>query len=177
MEIAETELEGVHEIKNRLLTDERGLFLKTFHSDIFRQAGLDSDFKESFYSVSKRNVLRGMHFQTEPFEHNKLVYVTAGEVLDVVVDIRRRSATFGHWFSLVLSDKNAKSLYISKGFAHGFLSLSESATVVYLTSTVYAPEHDKGIRWDSFDFNWRISGPILSERDRSFPSLEEYVNA
>ncbi|MEI8631931.1 dTDP-4-dehydrorhamnose 3,5-epimerase [Vibrio sp. PP-XX7] len=95
-----------------------------------------------------------MHFQIPPYDHAKLVYVTDGEILDVAVDIRKNSLTFGQYFSTVLSNENAKSLYIAKGFAHGFLTLSESATVVYMTTTVHAPKYDRGIRWDSFGFDW-----------------------
>lgn len=140
MTILPTGLDGIYEIENKIFRDERGLFVKTFHSDVFRMSGLEADFKESFYSVSKKNVLRGMHFQKPPHDHAKLVYVVKGEILDVVVDIRNESPTFGQWHSVCLSEENAKSLYIARGFAHGFLALTEGATVVYLTSTVHSPD-------------------------------------
>lgn len=171
MELINTNLEGVIEVNNRIFEDHRGFFVKTFHEDVFKAAGLEYDFKESFYSISKKNVLRGMHFQTSPADHAKLVYVTQGEVLDVVVDIDQKSETFGQYFSTNLSLENGKSLYIGKGFAHGFLTLSETATVVYLTTTVHSPLHDTGIRWDSFAFDWGIERPILSDRDKNFSLL------
>lgn len=175
MKINETNLDGVFEIQNRKFEDYRGLFVKTFHYDLFEEAGLDTDFRESFYSVSKKNVLRGMHFQLEPHDHAKLVYVTAGEILDVAVDIRKDSQTYGQYFATKLSKENGKSFYMSKGFAHGFLTLSHSATVVYLTTSVYAPEYDSGLRWDSFGFNWPIdlNHVIVSTRDQVHPRLQD----
>lgn len=167
MKIIPTHLDGVFEIQNKKFEDHRGLFVKTFHEEMFNDSKLETDFKESFYSISKQGVLRGMHFQLPPHDHAKLVYVIDGEIMDVAVDIRKDSPTFGQYFSTILSSQNVKSLYIAKGFAHGFLTLSESATVVYLTSTVRSPESEFGISWDSFGFNWQEINPIMSERDKS----------
>jgi dTDP-4-dehydrorhamnose 3,5-epimerase len=172
MIVKPSSLEGVYEIESKRFEDHRGVFVKTFHDDVFLRNGLDSNFKESFYSVSRKNVLRGMHFQCPPHDHAKLVYVTDGEILDVAVDIRRNSETFGLCVSKILSANNAKSLYIGKGFAHGFLTLSNVATVVYHTTTVHAPNSDSGVRWDSFGFLWPIDSPVLSERDRRLSNLE-----
>ncbi|ALO46414.1 dTDP-4-dehydrorhamnose 3,5-epimerase [Pseudohongiella spirulinae] len=171
MKITETQLAGVYEIENSTFRDERGFFVKTFHRDTFKKYGLTVVFEESFYSISKKNVLRGMHFQKTPDDHAKLVYVVAGEILDVVVDIREGSNSFGHWYETLLSAENKKSLYLDKGLAHGFLTLSDSATVVYMTSTQHSPKADSGIKWDSFGFGWPISNPIISERDKNFPGL------
>lgn len=171
MNIIRTKLDSVFEIQNKKFEDERGVFIKTFHEDIFKEHGLETDFKESFFSISRKGVLRGMHFQLPPHDHAKLVYVTCGEILDVAVDIREGSLTYGQYFATILSQENAKSLYIGKGYAHGFLTLSESATVVYLTSTVHSPENDKGIHWDSFGFDWGLKEPVISERDESFSKL------
>jgi dTDP-4-dehydrorhamnose 3,5-epimerase len=171
MNINPTPLDGVFEIENRVFEDSRGKFVKTFHEDSFRLHGFNFEFKESFFSVSKKGVLRGMHFQLPPHDCTKLVYVTEGVILDVAVDIRKDSKTFGQFFTTKLSSKNAKSLYISKGFAHGFLTLSDSATVVYLTSTIHAPEYDVGIRWNSFGFDWGDIEPLMSERDKNHPAL------
>jgi len=173
MIINPTPLEGVFEIENKVFEDFRGKFVKTFHEEVFRSHGLECDFKESFYSVSRKNVLRGMHFQLPPHDHAKLVYVIDGEILDVAVDIRKESDTFGQYFSTRLSSDNSKSLYMDKGCAHGFLTLSKSATVVYLTSTVYSPDSDSGIKWNSFGFDWEgCTAPIISERDTKFASIE-----
>jgi len=173
MIIKSTSLDGIFEIENKKLSDERGVFIKTFHTDAFKEHNLQTDFKESFYSVSKKNVLRGMHFQLPPHDHAKLVYVVDGEILDVVVDVRKESSTFGQFYSTKLSSDNAKSLYIAKGFAHGFLTLSESATVIYSITTVYAPDFDAGIRWDSFGFDWKVNTPIISSRDNGFYGLDK----
>lgn len=173
MIINSTELEGVYAIENRVFQDHRGTFVKTFHSELFAAKGLATDFKESFYSVSKKGVLRGMHFQIKPCDHAKLVYVTAGEILDVVVDIRVGSETFGKYFSTNISSTKGNSLYIAKGFAHGFLTLSESATVVYMTTTVHSIEHDSGIHWDSFGFAWpKDIELVVSDRDSQHPHIE-----
>ncbi|QDZ90395.1 dTDP-4-dehydrorhamnose 3,5-epimerase [Shewanella decolorationis] len=175
MIINSTELDGVYAIENRVFHDHRGTFVKTFHNELFTANGLNTDFKESFYSVSKKGVVRGMHFQNAPDDHAKLVYVTDGEILDLIVDVRSGSPTLGRYVSLTLSAGNAKSVYIGKGFAHGFLTLTESATVVYSTTTVHSPASDTGIRWDSFGFDWGVQQPIISERDLSFPTLAQFA--
>ena len=173
MNVLSTYLEGVFKIENRLFEDQRGRFIKTFHEDVFKEHGLQTDFKESFYSVSRKNVLRGMHFQLPPHDHAKLVYVTEGEIMDVVLDIRKDSPTFGKYVSVKLSSENANSLYIGKGFAHGFLTISESATVVYMTTTVHSPKHDAGVLWNSFGFDWEAVTPVVSNRDAAFISLDQ----
>jgi dTDP-4-dehydrorhamnose 3,5-epimerase len=174
MNFIKTKLDGVFEIENSKFEDHRGSFVKTFNKDIFSENGLNYNFKESFYSVSKKNVLRGMHFQLPPHDHAKLVYVVDGDILDVALDIRQKSSTFGDYFSTRLSSENAKALYIEKGFAHGFLTLSKSATVVYLTSTVHASKYDTGVHWDGFGFDWNgVKNPVISKRDSSFNVLSE----
>ncbi|MBE0471746.1 MAG: dTDP-4-dehydrorhamnose 3,5-epimerase [Methyloprofundus sp.] len=174
MKVIPTPLDGVFEIENRVFQDHRGMFVKNFHEGVFKEAGLETEFKESFYSTSTKGVLRGMHFQLPPHDHAKLVYVTSGKILDVAVDIRKGSPTFGQYFSTKLSTDNSKSLYMAKGFAHGFLTLSASATVVYMTTTVHTPESDAGIRWDSFGFDWLVENPIMSDRDKNFSLLEGF---
>ena len=171
MQIISTNMDGLFEIKNKVFQDFRGEFIKTFHFGTFVEKGLECDFKESFYSVSNKNVLRGMHFQKPPHDHAKLVYVVTGEILDVAVDIRKDSETFGCYYATNLSYDNAKSLYMSKGFAHGFLTLSDTATVVYMTTSVHNPESDSGIRWDCFNYDWPISNPIVSIRDDNLKNL------
>ena len=172
MKIIETPLPGIFELENNIFSDERGLFVKTFHRDFFEKNNLESDFKESFYSTSNKNVLRGMHYQKDPHGHAKLVYVTSGTILDVVLDIRKESDTFGHFYSTELSEKNRRSLYISNGFAHGFYTTSESATVVYQTTTVHNEKSDSGVLWNSFGFDWKnVKNPIMSMRDSSFDPL------
>ncbi|QQK72846.1 dTDP-4-dehydrorhamnose 3,5-epimerase [Pectobacterium versatile] len=173
MKVNATNLDNIYEIDNKLFKDERGFFVKTFHASTFIDNGLEGNFTESFYSTSHKRVLRGMHFQLPPHDHTKLVYCVSGKILDVVVDIRVGSKTFGEYFSTILSPEKANSLYIGRGYAHGFLTLSESATMVYMTSTVYAPDHDSGIRWDSFGFDWGRDERelVISQRDRNFQRL------
>lgn len=174
MIINKTSFDGLYEIESKIFKDERGIFVKKFNYDLFGDYGINFDVKEYFYSKSKKNVIRGMHFQIPPFDHGKIISVTCGEILDVLVDIRKESPTYLQYYSVVLSEKNSKSICVSSGFAHGFLTLSESATVEYLTTSIYNSQADSGIRWDSFGFEWPCERPIVSERDRSF-SIENLI--
>lgn len=174
MRIEKTGLEGIVVLQPNIFQDQRGTFVKTFHSEMFAESGLETNFKESFYSHSKKNVIRGMHFQLPPFEHTKLVYVPYGKIMDVVVDIRKKSATYGKFIAEEISHPNGKSILIPPGFAHGFISLSDNSVVVYATSTIHHPEADSGIRWDSFGYDWGIYEPIISMRDKSFIKLSEF---
>lgn len=174
MKITKTDLRGLYIIKPKIFKDERGMFVKVFQEQVFKELGLLSNFKETFYSISKKNVIRGMHFQIPPFDHAKLVYVVEGKILDVILDIRKNSPTYGRCISLELSGRNKKAIYIPSGFAHGFIVKTDSAIVVYMQTTIYSPEYDKGIRWDSFGIDWGIKNPIISERDGNFPSLDRF---
>ena len=171
----ETDFEGLKVLRNFVSHDSRGIFVKTFNKGQFEQAGLFFEVHESYYSVSGQDVLRGMHFQLPPHAHEKLVYVTQGHILDVVVDLRVASATYQQTFSLSL-EAHTHALFIPQGFAHGFLTLSPTATVVYSVATGYEPSADAGIRWDSLDFAWPVSQPVISERDRAFPTLADFVS-
>lgn len=173
MIITETCIPGVFIIETDIYEDKRGIFIKTFNYTIFKEKGLEYDFKESFYSISKRGVVRGMHFQMPPYDYAKLVYATSGRIIDVVLDIRKGLPTYGKYISVELSAENGKCIYISRGCAHGFLALEDNSTVIYLQTKEYSPEHDKGVRWDSFGMNWEIEKPILSSRDSGFPKIDE----
>jgi dTDP-4-dehydrorhamnose 3,5-epimerase len=168
------ELPGILVYTPRIVEDDRGFFVKTFHEKVFADAGIDFKLREEFYSSSRKNVLRGMHFQFPPFEHAKLVTCLSGQVLDVLVDLRRQQPSYGRSCSIELSQRDRRVLYIPPGFAHGFVSLSEGALVHYKTDAVYSPDHDTGIRWNSFGFKWPVSTPITSRRDSGFPSLAEF---
>lgn len=174
MKIIKTDLRGLYIIEPKIFKDERGVFVKVFHEQAFKEADLLSNFKESFYSISKKDVIRGMHFQIPPFDHTKLVYTVEGKILDAILDIRKNSPTHGKYISVELSSQNRKAVYIPSGFAHGFVVKSDSATVIYMQTTIHSPEYDRGIRWDSFGMDWGIKDPIISERDRNFPSLDEF---
>ena len=173
MVVEETAFEGLKVLRNFVSHDRRGVFVKTFNAEQFEQAGLPLDLRESYYSISHQQVVRGMHFQLPPHDHEKLVYVTAGSILDVVVDLRRTSGTYGQVFSVELVEHQS-SLFIPRGFAHGFLALSPNATVVYNVATGYQPTADAGIRWDSLGFAWPVAAPIISDRDAAFPGLTEF---
>jgi dTDP-4-dehydrorhamnose 3,5-epimerase len=172
-EISQTPVTGLAVLKLRVHRDARGEFIKTFHADFFASQGMDFHPREQFFSVSKKNVLRGLHFQLPPSDHSKLVFCTAGRVLDVVVDLRR-SGSFGEVYSRELSAENFEALFIPKGCAHGFLALEEGSTVFYLTDAVHDAERDAGILWSSIPFDWGIAEPIVSARDAGFPPLADY---
>ncbi len=169
-----TTIPGCFEITPRIFEDARGRFIKTFQQQAFADMGMNTIWPEEYYSVSKRNVLRGLHFQLPPHDHDKLVYCVEGEVLDAVVELRRGSPVFGLHVMFRLSAEKANMIYIAKGMAHGFLTLSETATMIYKTSTVYAEQHDTGILWNSVGIPWPIPSPTLSERDRDLPSINEF---
>jgi dTDP-4-dehydrorhamnose 3,5-epimerase len=165
----ETSLDDVFIVQKTRFEDERGDFIKIFNADAFSSAGLSAGFKESYYSYSHKNVLRGMHYQRYPFGHAKLVSVIEGEILDVCVGIggMQNARNRGKYFSTVLSKSNNRSLYIPDGYAHGFLVLSERAIVVNHMTSVFNPEHDTGIHYDSFGFKWPIANPLISAKDRN----------
>ena len=174
MTITPTTIRGCFEIDIRNLRDDRGSFFKTYNVESFSQSGLETNWQEEYFSLSAKNVLRGMHFQVPPKDHVKLVTCLSGAVLDVIVDLRKSSSTFKRCASFQLSEQNKKMLYIPKGCAHGFLSLCHNTLMFYKVSSVYSPHHDLGILWNSIDFNWSCINPIISERDRRQPSLQEF---
>ena len=174
MELVETGMNGVFVLDLFHAKDHRGVFVKPFHRATFEKFGLDSRFDESFYSTNVKGVLRGMHFQLPPEDHSKLIYCTSGKLLDVVLDIRTSSPTFGQAISVELSGDNFRAIYIPKGCAHGFAVLEDNTTMIYLTSTMHHPPSDSGIRWDSFDFEWPFDEPIISPRDLTFPALSDF---
>jgi dTDP-4-dehydrorhamnose 3,5-epimerase len=166
-------ISGLYLVENFTAVDSRGTFIKTIHEQKLEEIGFNDKFRESYYSLSHKDVIRGMHFQTQPCDHEKLVYVTSGQILDVILDLRKDSKTYGECVAIELNQfKN--SVFIPRGCAHGFLTLSPEATVIYNVSTVYNSDADSGILWDSFGFNWPVVNPILSERDKSFMPLNDY---
>ncbi|MFQ2671828.1 dTDP-4-dehydrorhamnose 3,5-epimerase [Aeromonas hydrophila] len=174
MNINELHLSGCYLIESPKFSDARGLFVKTYHKEYFSANGINIDFAEEFYSSSKRNVLRGMHFQLPPSDHDKIVYCLKGRVLDVFLDIRSASPTYGQSMGIELSGDNARSLFLPKGIAHGFLSLEDDSVMVYKTSTIHDPIKDCGILWNSFQFNWPINKPIISDRDTKHSSFSTF---
>jgi dTDP-4-dehydrorhamnose 3,5-epimerase len=167
-------LPGVLLLKPKILGDDRGSFIKTFHCEYFRSHNLMTSIGESYYSVSIQGVLRGLHFQLPPKDHEKLVYCISGDVMDVVVDLRRGSPAYSKHEQFELSSRTADGVYIPRGCAHGFFVLSKSAVLHYSVGTPYSPECDTGILWNSLGIQWPTSSPILSERDRRHPAWKEF---
>ena len=172
-----TRIDGVYIIEPKVFGDERGYFIEIYNKKQFSEAGLNMTFVQDNESKSSKGVLRGLHFQKK-HSQGKLVRVTTGEVFDVAVDLRSGSSTYGQWEGVILSDENKKQFYIPKGFAHGFLVLSDEAVFNYKCTDFYAPEYDGGIMWNDTDINikWpldRIDNMILSEKDKVHPNVKD----
>lgn len=171
-------IEGLILLKPKVLADDRGYFFEAFNADRYRESGIPADdFMQDNISSSKRGVLRGLHFQRAPFAQGKLVQVLSGKVLDVAVDIRKESPTFGKYVAVELSAENNHQLFVPAGFAHGFLALFDETIFSYKVTAPYAREHEGGIRFDdpTIGIEWPHieGGLIVSEKDRSLPMLKE----
>jgi dTDP-4-dehydrorhamnose 3,5-epimerase len=174
--VSQCPIPGCLEIQPSLIDDERGRFVKVFHAACFADLGLNADFREDYYSRSRKGVIRGMHFQKPPADHDKLVYCTEGSVFDVVLDLRAGSPSYGQVAHFTLSADRANLLYIPKGLAHGFCATSAQATLIYKVSTEYSPKNDVGILWSSLPVVWPTTHPIVSARDQAFKPLSEFVS-
>ena len=174
MTFENTKLKGVYIINNFNAIDNRGLFVKTFNKELFKHNNLDFEIRESYYSSSKKDVIRGMHFQMPPNDHEKLVYVASGEILDVVIDLRKKSNTYKEYITVKLTADNKKSIFLPKGLAHCFKSLKDDTITVYNVASEFKSKSDFGIKYNSFDFDWEILNPIVSLRDRSLPNLDNF---
>lgn len=171
----ETRLPGVFEIGMTLLPDERGFFARTWCQNEFKEHGLESNLVQCSISFNRhRGTLRGVHYQAEPFGEAKIVRCTAGSIFDVALDLRKDSPTYKQWFGTVLSAENRLSLYVPKGCAHGFLSLTDNAEVLYQMSEFFHPESAHGVRWNdpAFQIEWPGKVEVISERDRTLPDFE-----
>lgn len=153
------------------VSDARGFFMETYKRSVFAAAGIDEIFVQESHSSSERGVLRGLHFQKEPYAQSKLVRVVSGEIFDVAVDIRADSPSRGRWVGATLSASNQKMMYLPRWCAHGFCVLSDKAEVVYMTTAEYSPAYESGITWNdpAVAIDWPISSPTLSERDMRWP--------
>lgn len=171
-------LPGVLLITPTCHEDSRGYFIETYKRSAYERAGIPGTFVQENQSRSARNTLRGLHFQRAPKAQAKLVRVLAGEIFDVAVDIRPGSATFGRWVGATLSGSNRQTMYIPEWCAHGFCVVSADAEVLYKTTAEYAPELEGGIAWNdpAIGITWPVSDPVLSERDRRWPSLNETLS-
>ncbi|EFP1205508.1 dTDP-4-dehydrorhamnose 3,5-epimerase, partial [Salmonella enterica] len=159
MNVIKTEIPDVLIFEPKVFSDERGFFMESFNQKVFEEAvGRKIEFVQDNHSKSTKGVLRGLHYQVEPYAQGKLVRCIAGEVFDVAVDIRKDSETFGKWVGVNISSENKRQLWIPEGFAHGFLVLSDSADFLYKTSNYYSPIHERGIVWNdpTININWPI---------------------
>ena len=175
MNFIKTEIEGVYIIEPKVFGDNRGYFFESYNEKEFKENGLDYTFVQDNQSKSKKGVLRGLHFQ-KTYPQAKLVRVLEGEVFDVAVDLRKDSKTYGKWVGVILSSENKRQFMIPRGFAHGFVVLSESATFTYKCDEFYHPEDEGGLMWNDEDINieWPYEGEVLlSEKDKKHPSLKE----
>lgn len=177
MEIIKTAIEGVLIIKPDVFKDERGYFFESYNKERFAKAGLDMNFVQDNESKSSKGVLRGLHFQRPPFAQGKLVRVIKGSVMDVAVDLRKDSPTYGQWVSHILSEENKEMFWIPEGFAHGFLTLEDETIFSYKCTNVYNKESEGSIIWNDPDINidWNIEKPILSEKDKVSPFFKDFV--
>jgi dTDP-4-dehydrorhamnose 3,5-epimerase len=172
--IEELPLKDARLITLPAFADARGTFVKTFHETILKEAGIGFTLRESYFSLSKKDVIRGMHFQLPPHHHSKIVFCPQGAILDVIVDLRKDSPTYGQHCARELSSENHLAYFIPEGFAHGFKSLTDDAITYYLVSSEYSQQHDTGIRYDSIGYDWGIAAPTISDRDLSFLKMEEF---
>jgi len=171
MSVTELLLDGLKLVKPKVFVDTRGFFLESYQKPFYEKLGISMEFSQDNLVFSKEKVIRGMHLQIEPGQ-DKLVYVVQGEILDVAVDIRPKSPTFGKYHAEVLNDENHHQLFIPNGFAHGYCVLSKSAYVAYKVSNVYIPDKEISFKYDdpSVNIEWPVTDPIISEKDqRSLP--------
>ena len=171
MKFNKTELKDAYLIEIEPINDHRGFFARTFCKKEFNKYGLDFDIVQNNLSLSyKKSTLRGMHYQVEGAEEIKVIRCIKGRILDVIIDIRTSSPTFGKHIKVELSDSNNLMLYVPRGFAHGFLTLEDNCEIFYLVSNFYTPDKERGIRWNDpfFKINWSIKNPIISEKDRNY---------
>ena len=176
VEVIPSTIPGCYQLQPAVFRDERGSFVKTFHRDVFAHYNLETNFAEEYYSLSQRNILRGLHFQVPPKEHVKIVYCVLGEVIDVVVDLRLGSPTYGKFEVFEVSPEKANLIYIPAGLAHGFYVISEKTIMMYKVSTVYSPAEDSGILWNSIGIPWPSNNPIISQRDSSFSPFSQFTS-
>lgn len=175
MHIEKTALDGVVIIEPDVFSDERGFFMESYNATRYREIGIQAVFVQDNLSVSKKGVLRGLHYQAPPMGQSKLVQVTLGKALDVVVDIRSGSPTYGKYVTVELSSENHRQLFIPEGFAHGFVALEDDTLFQYKCTNVYSKEHERGILWNdsALGIAWGVSDPIVATKDQAAPLLKD----
>ena len=176
MQIEETALAGCFKLTPTKHIDHRGNFIKWFSREAFDRANLCSDWAEVYGSVSRRGVIRGLHFQSPPADHAKLVYCLGGRAIDVVLDLRSALASYGEHIKIELSGDSPLAVYVPAGCAHGFLALEDNTLMFYQVSSDHTQALDSGIRWDSAEIDWPIVTPTVSPRDEALPRLADFVS-
>jgi len=178
MEVIKTKIEGLLIINPKVFADARGYFFESYNETVFKQNGIEANFVQDNQSLSNTGVLRGLHFQAPPFDQGKLVRVINGAVLDVAVDIRKNSPTYGEYVAMELTEENKTMFYIPPGFAHGFLTLRDNTIFSYKCTNVYNKASEGCVLWNDKDINinWNISNPILSEKDLVGTPLKEFTS-
>lgn len=176
MEFITNEIEGLVVIKPTVFEDERGHFFEYYQKELFAQNGIKDDFVQDNQSLSQKGVLRGLHFQAPPYAQAKLIRVIKGAVLDVAVDIRKNSPTYGKHFSIELNERNKKQLYIPVGFAHGFFTLEDNTIFSYKCSNYYHKTSEGALLWNDKDLsiNWKVAQPVLSEKDKEATPFQQF---
>jgi dTDP-4-dehydrorhamnose 3,5-epimerase len=174
MKLIDTEFPGLKVIEARRLGDDRGYFVKTFHKDTLTAAGIDENLAEVYYSSSHKGAVRGLHFQTPPHDHSKIVFCLQGKIFDAAVDLRKSSPTFGKAFTRELTGDEPIGLYIPAGFAHGFIALTDDVLFMNATNTVWNGPADGGIHWQSCGIAWPDVPPIVSDKDKNLPAFADY---
>ena len=176
MEFITNEIEGLVVIKPTVFEDERGHFFEYYQKELFAQNGIEDDFVQVNQSLSQKGVLRGLHFQAPPYAQAKLIRVIKGAVLDVAVDIRKNSPTYGKHFSIELNERNKKQLYIPVGFAHGFFTLEDNTIFSYKCSNYYHKTSEGALLWNDKDLsiNWNVAQPVLSEKDKEATPFQQF---
>ena len=176
MQIEKTEIEGLLIIRPKVFEDDRGHFFESFNKNVFFKNGLSLEFVQDNQSLSNKNVLRGLHFQSPPYAQGKLIRVIKGSVLDVAVDIRKSSPTYGKHLVINLSEQNKIMFYIPEGFAHGFLTLEDNTIFSYKCTNFFNKESEGSLLWNDLDLNinWGITNPILSDKDKVAPLFNSF---
>lgn len=175
-EFEKFKIDGVLLIKPKVFFDDRGFFLETYKKSIFFEAGIREDFMQDNFSFSKKNVLRGLHLQRKPKPQSKLVRCVQGDILDVIVDVRKDSKTYAKWLAFRLNDINQHILYVPEGFLHGFVVLSNSAIVHYKASNEYCPECEDGVVWNDtlLNIDWQTQETIVSSKDKLLKKFSDF---
>jgi dTDP-4-dehydrorhamnose 3,5-epimerase len=172
--VVQTIIPGCFELRPAVTRDTRGFFAKVFHKPLWQDLGLATEFAEEYVTYSLPWTLRGLHFQLPPIAHDKVIFCLRGNAFDVAVDLRKGSPAYGQNIAVNLSSMQSNALYIPAGVAHGFCVTGSEALLYYKLTTVYSPAHDTGVHWDSANIIWPMTDPIVSDRDRGLPRMEDF---